>query len=88
MLNMVTLVGKVYEVDEYYNKIQIEIGKEGDNGGIDTIYICISDNIMSSVKDAGLKKGDIIGVRGHIRSCGWQECEIVADRITYLSSTR
>lgn len=91
MMNLVTLVGRIIDFENQKNKTIIEIkvprnykNKEGIYED-DYIQICLYDSISENFKNY-CNKGDLIGIKGSIRSQKDKSIEIVADKITFLSS--
>lgn len=97
MLNQLILVGRIYkeiEITEDENKkavvtIAVPRSYKNENGEYDTDFIsCILwDGIAESTAEY-CKKGDIIGIKGRIQSDEEKNIQIIAEKITFLSSRK
>ena len=93
MLNVVTIVGRVTEIEdnENYTTIKIAINrryKNEDTGNYDVDFIkCKINGKMSDNVKEYLSVGDIIGLKGRLESEG-ENIKLVADKISFLSSKR
>ena len=90
MLNNVILVGRLTEdPDPTSNIITLAVNRsyKNEQGIYETDFIPVhlwSNNNTNACKDY-TKKGDMIGIKGHIQTDTLQNIIIIADRITFLS---
>lgn len=92
MLNQVILVGRIVEEvqkEERGYKMRLAIPRSFKNaeGEYETDFIEVQmlDNVGDSVKEY-CKKGDIVGVKGRLQSSLNNLVEVVAEKVTFLSS--
>ena len=90
-MNRAMFVGRIVNFENQENKTIIEIkitrpfkNKEGIYED-DYIQICLYDSISENFKNY-CNKGDLIGVKGSIRTQKDKSIEIVAEQVTFLSS--
>ena len=93
MLNIVTIVGRIIEIENSENYTIIKVGinrtyKNEDTGKYDVDFIkCkINEKMSDNVKEY-LSVGDIIGIKGRLESEG-ENIKLVADKISFLSSKK
>lgn len=92
MLNQVVLVGRIVEEvqkEERGYKMRLAIPRSFKNAEgeyeTDFIEVRMLDNIGESVRDY-CKKGDIVGVKGRLQTGLNNLVEVVAEKVTFLSS--
>lgn len=92
MLNQVVLVGRIVEEvqkEERGYKMRLAIPRSFKNaeGEYETDFIEVQmlNNIGESVRDY-CKKGDIVGVKGRLQTGLNNLVEVVAEKVTFLSS--
>lgn len=92
MLNQVVLVGRIVEEvqkEERGYKMRLAIPRSFKNaeGEYETDFIEVQmlENVGNSVKEY-CKKGDIVGVKGRLQSSLNSLVEVVAEKVTFLSS--
>ena len=92
MTNMVMLVGRIInvEINENDEKSKIKIAVNRTYKNADGIYEtdffeCYLFPVMYSKVNEYCQKGDLIGIRGNLRSKD-DKIEIVANQITFLNS--
>ena len=95
MINQVMLVGRIAnDINEEDNIITVAITRsfKNENGEYETDFIDVEiRGTIAKTTTEYCKKGDIIGVKGSIRSeiiDNVKKMILVADRITFLSSKR
>ena len=95
MINQVMLVGRIAnDINEDDNNITVAITRsfKNENGEYDTDFIDVAiRGTIAKTTTEYCKKGDIIGVKGSIRSeiiDNVKKMILVADRITFLSSKK
>ena len=97
MLNQIVLVGRLVsdpEINETENgkkvsEITLAVSRSYKNseGIYDTDVIpCIVWNVMAENAAEFCKKGDIIGVKGRLQRLEGNELQVVAEKVTFLSS--
>lgn len=98
MLNQVVLVGRIakevevkeLEGDKKVSEITLAIPRsfKNEEGAYDTdlVNITLWDSIAENVKEY-CRKGDIVGIKGRVQDNNSQ-LEIVADRVSFLSSKK
>lgn len=97
MLNQIVLVGRLAEtpiLEESLNgkkitTIMLAVSRtyKNDEGIYDTDFIPIS--LAGSIAETTCeycKKGDIVGVKGRLARLSYGELQVIADKITFLSS--
>jgi single-strand DNA-binding protein len=99
MLNQLVLVGRYngYTTKEGVGLlIELRVPRAYKNADgeyeTDILYVKVSDNLLDNTKNY-LKKGDLIGIKGHVES-GFYEQDgskfhrtfLIADKLTFLSS--
>ena len=90
-MNRVLFVGRIIDFESQENKtiVEIKITRPFKNEeGIyedDYIQICLYNSISENFKNY-CNKGDLIGVKGSIRTQKDKSIEIVAEQVTFLSS--
>lgn len=90
-MNRAMFVGRIVNFENQENKtiVEIKITRPFKNEeGIyedDYIQICLYNSISENFKNY-CNKGDLIGVKGSIRTQKDKSIEIVAEQITFLSS--
>ena len=101
MLNQVVLVGRIFSINKYTSgnknndkkggcSVEINVPRPFKNSeGIyetDRITCMLFGSVAENVS-VYCKKGDIVGIRGRIETrCEGNVMEIIADKITFLSS--
>ncbi len=95
MINQVMLVGRIAnDINEEDNIITVAITRsfKNENGEYETDYIDVEiRGTIAKTTTEYCKKGDIIGVKGSIRSeitDNEKKMILVAERITFLSSKK
>lgn len=95
MINQVMLVGRIAnDINEEDNNITVAITRsfKNENGEYETDFIDVEiRGTIAKTTTEYCKKGDIIGVKGSIRSeiiDNVKKMILVADRITFLSSKK
>ena len=95
MINQVMLVGRIAnDISEEDNNITVAITRsfKNENGEYETDFIDVEiRGTIAKTTTEYCKKGDIIGVKGSIRSeiiDNVKKMILVADRITFLSSKK
>ena len=95
MINQVMLVGRIAnDINEDDNNITVAITRsfKNENGEYETDFIDVEiRGTIAKTTTEYCKKGDIIGVKGSIRSeiiDNEKKMILVADRITFLSSKK
>lgn len=90
-MNRVMFVGRIVNFENQENKTIVEIkitrpfkNKEGIYED-DYIQICLYHSISENFKKY-CNKGDLIGIKGSIRTQKDKSMEIVAEQVTFLSS--
>lgn len=99
MLNQIVIVGKMKEKgiqkeNENGKKVSVITlavsrnyrNMEG-NYDIDIIPVVLCDNIASNVNDC-CNEGDIVGVKGRLQRLEGNELQVVAEKVTFLSSKK
>ena len=97
MLNQIVLVGRLVsdlEINETENgnkvtniTLAVKRSYKNSNGEYETDFIpCIVWNEMAENTVEFCKKGDIIGVKGKLQRLEGNELQVVAEKITFLSS--
>lgn len=99
MLNQIAIVGKMKEKGiqtENKNGKKVSVitiavsrnyqNKEG-NYDIDIIPVVLWDNTASNVNNC-CNEGDIIGVKGRLQRLEGNELQVVAEKVTFLSSKK
>ena len=88
MLNQIIMVGRLLQTNEERKEIVVSVPRQYKNeDGIyenDEITVKVMDGILNNVIEY-CKVGDILGVKGRIQ-CQNNNLELVAERITFLSS--
>ena len=93
MLNIVTIVGRIIEIEDSENYTTIKVGinrtyKNEETGKYDVDFIkCKINGKMSDNVKEYLSVGDLIGIRGRLESEG-ENIKLVADKISFLSSKK
>ena len=95
MLNHVILVGRIVKIDEIEDKkITVTLAVNRYFKNVDGIYETdfikcnLSGSLANNTKEY-CEKGDLIGIRGSLRQGVESEnLEIIADRVTFLSTGR
>lgn len=99
MLNQIVLVGRLVqdpEIKELENgnkvtniTLAIPRSYKNSNGIYDTDFIpCIVWNEMAENAAEYCKKGNIIGVKGRLQKLEGNELQVVAEKVTFLSSKK
>ena len=99
MLNQIVLVGRLVqglEIKELENgnkvtniTLAVPRSYKNSNGEYETDFIdCIVWNEMAENAAEFCKKGDIIGVRGRLQRLKGNELQVIAERVTFLSSEK
>ena len=88
MLNQMIIVGRLLKTNEERKEIVVSVPRSFKNeDGLyetDEITVKVLDGILNNVINY-CKVGDILGVKGRIQ-CQDNNLELVAERITFLSS--
>lgn len=96
MMNQVMLIGRMVSIEDIENNeksiltIAINRNFKNSEGIYETDFIkCVLYKIISGRVKEYCTKGDLIGVHGRVK-CGSEDknLEIVADKITFLSSKK
>ena len=97
MMNQVVLVGRIVEeptiekLDEKETAtitLAVNRAYKNEEGFYDTDFIsCILWNSVATNVVEYCKKGDIVGVKGRLQSKD-NELQVIADRVTFLSSKK
>ena len=99
MLNQVVIVGRLVErpiVEENENgkkvcNITLSVPRsfKNDEGLYDTDFIkCILWNGIAENTAEYCNKGDLIGVKGRLQCLNGNELQVVAEKVTFLSSNK
>ena len=99
MLNTLTVVGRLVDrpiVEENENgkkvatiTLAVPRSYKNMNGEYDTDFIpCLLWNGIASSTGEYCRKGDVIGVKGHLQRLSGDELKVVAEKVTFLSSAR
>ena len=99
MLNQVIIVGRLVSkpiVEENENgrkvsEITIAVPRsfKNDEGIYDTDFIkCILWNVIAENTVEYCNKGDIIGVKGRLECLGGNELQVIAEKVTFLSTNK
>lgn len=99
MLNQVVIVGRLMErpiVEENQNGRKVSVltlsvprSFKNDEGVYDTDYIkCTTWNGIAENIVEYCKKGDIVGVKGRLQCLSGNELQLVAEKVTFLSSRK
>lgn len=99
MLNQVVMVGRlvakpIVEENENGRKVSeitlaVPRSFKNDEGIYDTDFIkCILWNGIAENTVEYCNKGDIIGVKGRLECLGGNELQVVAEKVTFLSSNK
>lgn len=97
MLNQIVLVGRLVqglEIKELENgnkvseiTLAVKRSYKNSDGIYETDFIdCIVWNEMAENAAEFCKKGDIIGVKGRLQRLEGNELQVIAERVTFLSS--
>ena len=88
MLNQFILVGRITKIEQ--GKVMIAIPRSyKNNEGIydtDIISVTIKGEIDEKTREF-CRKGDIIGIKGHI-ACLDNNLELIAEKVSFLSSSK
>lgn len=99
MLNQIVLVGRLVqdpEIKELENgnkvtniTLAVKRSYKNSDGIYETDFIpCIVWNKMAENATEYCRKGDIIGVKGRLQRLEGNELQVIAERITFLSSKK
>ena len=95
MLNQFIIVGRIVkDLEKESNVITIAISRhyKNENGEYETDFVDVTiDGTLAKTTIEYCKKGDIIGVKGNIKSeisNGIRKMILVAERVTFLSSKK
>lgn len=99
MLNQVVIVGRLMErpiVEENQNGRKVSVltlsvprSFKNDEGVYDTDYIkCTLWNGIAETTAEYCEKGDLIGVKGRLQCLSGNELQLVAEKVTFLSSRK
>ena len=95
MLNQFIIVGRIVkDLEKESNVITIAIPRhyKNEDGEYDTDFVDVAiDGTLAKTTIEYCKKGDIIGVKGNIKSeisNGIRKMILVAERVTFLSSKK
>ena len=99
MLNQIALVGRLVqdlEIKELENgkkvseiTLAVKRSYKNSDGIYDTDFIpCIVCNEMAENAAEFCRKGDIIGVKGRLQRLEDNELQVIAERVTFLSSKK
>ena len=99
MLNQTILVGRLVqdpEIKELENgnkvtniTLAIPRSYKNSNGEYETDFIdCVLWNGIAENTEEFCKKGDIIGVKGRLQRLEGNELQVVAEKVTFLSSKK
>jgi single-stranded DNA-binding protein len=92
MHNYVYLIGRIAEIGGGFDnniivKIAVQRTEKNDNGIYETDFFkCVIPNSLSRNCMEYLRKGDLIGIRGCLRTDTLNDIKIVVDKCTFLSS--
>ena len=94
MLNQFIIVGRIVkDLEKESNVITIAIPRhyKNEDGEYDTDFVVAIDGTLAKTTIEYCKKGDIIGVKGNIKSeisNDIRKMLLVAERVTFLSSKK
>lgn len=99
MLNQVVIVGRLVEkpiVEENENgkkvcniTLAVPRSYKNENGVYDTDFIkCILWNGIAENTTEYCDKGDLVGIKGRLQCLGGNELQLVAEKITFLSTNK
>ena len=99
MLNQIVLVGRLVqdpEIKELENgnkvtniTLAVKRSYKNFNGEYETDFIdCVLWNGIAENTSEYCKKGDIIGVKGRLQRLSGDELQVIAERVTFLSSKK
>ena len=99
MLNQVVIVGRLVEkliIEENENgkkicNITLAVPRsfKNDEGIYDTDFIkCTLWNIIAENTVEYCDKGDLVGIKGRLQCLGGNELQLVAEKVTFLSSRK
>ena len=87
MLNFYTVVGRITEIKEKSIIIAVPRSYKNTDGIYETDFfeIMLFENAMNNTKEY-CKKGDLMGIKGHLQTDEKGNIKIIAEKVTLLSS--
>lgn len=91
MLNQIVMVGRIKEIRDNYPLIVIEVAKPFKNNKgeyeKDVFNIDLLEGIHSNIINF-CKINDLVGIKGRVSSNNGQDIKIIAEKVTFLSSSK